>query len=174
MAIKCALVLILLIVAYQDFRFRAVHWFLFPLLLFFSLYNLHYMNLLKDSLFNLSFNVLFILVQLLFLMFYFSVKHSRLINITDTFIGWGDILFLLNLCFLLPPVNFILFYLLSLILIVFGYIIYTKIRRTTSSIPLAGLQALLFVILFLLDLRSSNSNLYNDSIGLEVLHKWII
>ena len=71
-------------------------------------------------------------------------------NIAQKSLGWGDILFLISVCFLLPPNTFFLFYILSLILIVLKEIISRIVfAKYSEKIPLAGLQALLLAILII-------------------------
>ncbi|MNS43960.1 Type IV leader peptidase family protein [compost metagenome] len=170
--LSCSLIITLLIIAYQDFKSREVHWFLFPLLLILSLSKLWYIDQLKEV-FSFLINVLMVLVQLLLLTFYFSVKEKKLINIADNYLGWGDILFLFNLCFLLSPVNFILFYLVSLLATIICFLVYKAFVNTTKPIPLAGLQALIFTIVYIIDLSSPNIDLLNDFTSQEVLKGWI-
>ena len=171
--ISCCLIITLLIIAYQDFKSREVHWFLFPLLLILALFKIWYLDQFKE-LFSFLLNVIMVLLQLLLLSLYFSIKERKLINIADSYLGWGDILFLFNLCFLLSPVNFILFYLVSLLVTITSYLIYNAFVNSSKPIPLAGLQALIFTIVYIIDLSSPNIVLLNDFTGQEVLKGWIL
>lgn len=171
--ISCCLIITLLTIAYQDFKSREVQWFWFPLLLVLALFKIWYLDQFKE-LFSFLLNVIMVLLQLLLLTLYFSIKERKLINIADSYLGWGDILFLLNLCFLLSPVNFILFYLVSLLVTITSYLIYNTFVNSSKPIPLAGLQASVFTIAYISDLSSPNIDLLNDFTSQEVLKGWIL
>lgn len=124
-------------VAIEDFREQAVHFWLFPLLMVLALY-------LDGSHFEwqhviINFSILF--VQLAILTTYFSLKHMQFINITQAHLGWGDILFWLVLCCLFSPLNFVVFYMLSLFLSILGSWIISARHVEKNRIPLAGMQA---------------------------------
>lgn len=171
--ISCCLIITLLTIAYQDFKSREVQWFWFPLLLVLALFKIWYLDQFKE-LFSFLLNVIMVLLQLLLLTLYFSIKERKLINIADSYLGWGDILFLLNLCFLLSPLNFILFYLVSLLVTITSYLIYNAFVNSSKPIPLAGLQAIVFTIVYIIDLSSPNIDLLNDFTSQEVLKGWIL
>lgn len=136
MFIRFALVLVLLVMGIQDFRFRAISWYLFP--------TLAVMLLLTNPSFSWysSFvNVGFIACVFILLTGWFSLRNGTLVNLTRQHLGIGDILFLLSLAFFFSPVNFFLFYLISLLLIAIGTGLYLVLYRPKDfSIPLAGLQ----------------------------------
>lgn len=151
-------------ICYQDIRYRAVYWICFPVLcvLLFFLKENH--SGIKDSLTDTVYGMLFFGAQLLLLWIYFSIKHKKSVNITRQYLGWGDILFLIVITFYLSPVNYILFYVGSLILV----LIYTLtrqflIQKDNPEIPLAGLQALLLGIALIFSLIQPHLQLYNDT-----------
>lgn len=149
---------------YQDLRYRAVYWFCFPLLgIFLSLlkYNLTSLDVwFIDTVYGLS----FLLVQIFLLWVYFSVKNKRLINLTNNYLGWGDILFLLVIPCYLSPVNFVLFYIISLIVVLLYTIFKSRANGFTGlQIPLAGLQALLLGLMMIIDFLLPTVALTDDS-----------
>lgn len=147
---------------YQDMRYRAVYWICFPILSAF-LFGLKYSQTgVVSGLTDAAYGLLFLLVQLLFLWIYFSVKHKRLLNITNDYLGWGDILFLAAIPFYLSPGNYVLFYVASLI-VVLMYAIGSTRSNNHKHIPLAGLQALLLGLLMIVDFFWPAITLYNDS-----------
>jgi hypothetical protein len=135
---------------YQDLKYKAVTWLLFPIVaMVFLGYNL-YSNNFNYVLLNSSLNVGFIAIQLLLLSLYFSIKSKKIVNIAQQNLGWGDILFLLVVCLLLPPNTFFLYYITSLIIIVLKEIVTRMIfKKYSDKIPLAGLQALLLAVLII-------------------------
>jgi len=152
------ILLVLSAITYQDFKYRAVYWICFPLLaLLLSIYKKNAVGF-TDLFADLIFTGGFLLLQLLVLWLYFYIKYRKPINLTDGYLGWGDILFLLAVCFYLSPVNYILFYVISLIVSI-GYAFIGKFlaRNGEFTIPLAGIQALLFVFLLIAEgLRQLN------------------
>src|ERR1700743_489851 len=99
---------VLALIFLQDVRGRAVYWFLFPLLaaaLVSIRFNLH----------EAWINMVFIVVQLLILTVYFSLKSSQWVNITTQLLGLGDILFLVCIALYFPVLSFLLFYTGSLV-----------------------------------------------------------
>lgn len=163
MLIKTLLMTCLVFVFYQDMRYRAVSWFAFPLLLALLIFltpgSVNVNSLFMDLVFNLS----FLLLQLGILTVYFSVKQQKLVNITQGLLGWGDILFLLCLAFYLSPVNYLLFYVGSLIAVLLISLLASKNGAAKNKVPLAGLQALMFAGLAFADWNSDLFNLTSDN-----------
>jgi hypothetical protein len=92
---------------------------------------------------NSLLNFAFIALQLLGIVLYFSIKQGRWVNITSSYLGWGDILFFLSITTLFPFVNYIAFYLLSLVVTLLLYpLLYVLSKNKMGiQIPLAGIQA---------------------------------
>lgn len=139
---------LLAIVCYQDFKQRAISWWLIPLL-FIPCYGIAYLCFDASLWFGVSVNLGFILIQLLGLSLYFSVKNRKLVNITKEYLGIGDILFFIPLCFLFSPLHFIVFFISSFIFILIGYFLW-KLYQPTKTIPLAGALAICVPIYCLL------------------------
>lgn len=138
------------VIFYQDLKFKAVTWIIFPVVAsVFLVYNL-YCNPFEIVVLNSATNIGFIIIQLLLLTLYFSIKAKKIVNIAQQSLGWGDILFLLAVCLLLPPNTFFLYYIISLIIIVLKEIVTRMIfKKYSDKIPLAGLQALLLAVLII-------------------------
>lgn len=136
----------LIFILYQDIRYRAVYWLCFPataiLLGILKVSQTSFSVFLTD----MSYSMVFLLVQLLLLSAYFSIKNKAWINLTKAHLGWGDILFLFAIAFYFSPINFVLFYIISLILVLLFVVVQILSLKEKSSkyIPLAGLQAALF------------------------------
>ena len=162
-------VVTLFIIAVQDFRSRTVSWFLFPLL---EVCGFLLAIVESKSLFlagrYLTINSIFLLLQFAVLKGWFMLRAKRGVGPTpfvDHVIGKGDIFFLLASGCFFSPVNFIFFYLSSLL---FALAVYLLVRcwptRKTrwSTVPLAGLQAgFLFLYLplhFLLRIPFTDDN----------------
>jgi hypothetical protein len=143
----------------EDYRSRAVHWFWFPLLalggLLLSLGEGHSFD---GTLVNTGLNLLFLSLQFVLLKGYFSLRqkirpagprpsNANLSAKLSDKIGAGDICFLIAACCAFSPLNFILFYLCSLLFAMLVWLSRRLLnRRFDPSIPLAGLQASFFIL----------------------------
>lgn len=161
--LKCAIWIVLLAIAYQDFKFRAVYWWLFVLLVA-GLSALSFVET-SGSLIasHLLYNCSFLGVQLLFLTLYFSVKQKRLVNIFAEYFGLGDLLFLLSIMVYLSFLNYLFFYLFSLLVVIVVSIASRAFSKNANpKIPLAGEQALMLLVFMLIDIWSNQIDLTND------------
>lgn len=133
---------------YQDFKYRGIYWWMFPILLLLMATATVQVLGFTATISQAVKSSLFLALQFVVLTGYISIKQKKLTNIFDGFFGLGDLLFLVVLCFGLSFLNYVLFYLLSLMLIIlftaiFGY----QSTAHGKKIPLAGYQALLLMIL---------------------------
>jgi Flp pilus assembly protein protease CpaA len=141
---------VLLWVFVQDIKERSVYWFLFPALTMAFLW----VGLLQGRPFaevthTTLINAGFLIFQYLMVSAYFSVKNKKWVNITAGLMGWGDVLFLLTLCCYLSVLNFLAFYITSLLLVLTIWLIWMLLaKRQNKQVPLAGLQALVLAIFF--------------------------
>ena len=170
MGLEVIIIAVLLFIFYQDILYRAVYWIVFPLLLPLMIVVAVKGHTIQDVIISSSYNIGFLLVQLILLFVYFSVKERRLVNITCGYLGWGDILFLLCIAFYLSPFNYLIFYIASLIVVLCFSLTLSYLKSTKESkIPLAGLQAIMFSLLFLADWRMDIFNMTNDDWVLNYL-----
>jgi hypothetical protein len=164
------IMMVLAWMVYQDFRFRGIYWWLFPLLLMLFVF---------DAVLRLSFigtvmaagsNVLFLAVQMLLLSGYVSLRKKRLTNIFKGYLGLGDLLFLLCLSFCFSFLNYILFYLLSLMLVIVLTLVFNgHSGGGQKKIPLAGYQALFFILLMGAGFLIKGFDLRSDTVLLNLL-----
>lgn len=160
---KILLIAGLLFIFYQDVRYRAVYWMLFPLLLALMFFLAVQQQGMADLTMNSGYNLIFLFIQLCILFLYFSVKARGFVNITSGYLGWGDILFLLCIAFYFSPLNYLLFYILSLItVLLITLIMYRFSNSKELKIPLAGLQAILFAIVLIADWGMETINITSD------------
>lgn len=151
--IKILILFSLLTILVQDLKSRAVNWLLFPVLcsLLVWLYGLEN-NGWNGLVWSVPFNCGFLVLQLLLVSLYFSIKNKRWTNITASLLGWGDISFLLCTTVYLSRAGFLAFYILSLAIVLILLIIWQILPgKKITSIPLAGLQAVLFGLLLSAD-----------------------
>ncbi len=157
------------IVAIQDYRYRGVSWFLFPLLAISALCGLWLGDTLRFFLPLMVVNFVFVFILLSGLTLYFSLKNGKLVNIADTYIGWGDILFFGILAMFFSPLNLLMFVVGSLIVVVLIVALNPRLRR---NIPLAGIQASLLIFLILLRFTPWSPDFHNDMWIVSWLERW--
>lgn len=164
--IDCSAFALLFVVAFQDFRHRHISWFLIPaLIVVFTLKALNVISFLNLFQFFLI-NVGFILVQLLALTIYFSIKNKKWTGIVDSYIGLGDILFFVVICVAFSPVNFVVFYLGGLIFTTVVYGIYFLLNTNANKeIPLAGIFAILIMMYMLTNYFFPQLDFYNPVVS---------
>lgn len=137
----------LILIFYQDMRYRAVTWIIFPL----AAIALGAYSLTKASLSDVAFrsliNLLFVGLIMLMLFIFFFIRHRKISSLT-TALGLGDILFFIVIAFLFSPVQYMLFFCASLFLTT---LIATIVPAIRNNVPLAGAQALMLMPLMLLD-----------------------
>ena len=136
-------IFLLAIIISQDFLQRKISWVLLPLLFFLFGINTIAENGLEATWSAFLYNTIFLILQLTMLTIYFSFRKRKFINIINTYMGIGDILFLLIVCVAFSPISFIYFYLCSLLMTLVVFFFYQKFYKTVSNeIPLAGGLAL--------------------------------
>jgi hypothetical protein len=158
----------LVIIIVQDFKQRQISWVLIPVALAGFIYKavFYKTSIVTDFLFNAA----FICLQLICLTIYFSLKHKRVMNIINSYLGLGDVLFLLVVCSVFSPVNFILFYLSSMILTLSGMILYNVLStKQSKDIPLAGAMAGALLILVVATFVFPEIDFYDDAYFLNIM-----
>lgn len=137
--IQLSILLILMVMGLQDFRYRAISWYAFPLLAILMLLG----N--KDFSITEAFvNICFLLINFSLATLIISLNNQRFTNLLKSHIGWGDLLMLLCLSLYFSPVNFFVFYLSSLVFIAIATGTYMLLAKPKNyTIPLAGMQGML-------------------------------
>ncbi|MBL4648292.1 MAG: hypothetical protein JKY03_01075 [Aureispira sp.] len=161
------LVLVFLLIIYQDFKERAISVWTIPLIFLLSLY-LAWSDFIWEAWF-LLFNVSFIAVQLLGVSLYFSLKHRQWINVTKDYLGLGDVLFFLAITPLFAPLQFCCFFVASLVFILLGAGIYHLSIHKLKTIPLAGAMSICWLLYTAL-LSYYNLSSYNDWTLLQYIY----
>ena len=164
---------VLSLIFVQDIRSRSVYWTLFPILvtLFILLHFLRH-HLFGEIWQHVLINSTFLIIQFLIVSVYFSIKNKHWVNITDGLLGWGDILLLLSLTFYLSALNFLLFYISSLIVSLLIWLFWQALSKEKNKhIPLAGFQALIFTVFLAGDWWFKSFDLTNDSWLLYLITK---
>jgi len=150
MIIQFVLYFVLLILTIQDFRLRAVHWILFPIILMlFIADSLSHVEL-KDYISGVAINLLLVSAQGVILFVYYIVQGKKLKHILTRILGLGDILFIIIMAFAFSWTSFILFYIAGLIFALFFWMIRIFITGNNRGlVPLAGLLAIYMIIVMI-------------------------
>lgn len=173
MLLKILVFIVLFLIFIQDFKSRAVYWVVFPILLALLgiiRYTMYYSfsGIWMPALLNIG----FLTLQIALLSVYFSIKNKRFINISDGLLGLGDILFLLSITVYPSVLSFLFFYIVSLVLVLLTWLLWQSSSvKTRKEIPLAGMQALIFIVFLSCDWWLKLVNLTDDTWLLNLITK---
>lgn len=154
---------LLLILAYQDFKDRSIS--SIALLVLFVLFSIQSIltNSLAQAGIYFGINLFIPFIQLAGLTLYFAIKNKQFVNIIDTQIGLGDILFFVLLCTVFSPANFFPFYIGSLLVAVILFIVFKRLHISKNSeIPLTGIMSTLLILVLTIKSFAPSIDLYND------------
>jgi hypothetical protein len=152
----------------QDFRFRAVHWILFPLLLILLVADSLFVSKIENYLDSISINLLVIVLQGLILIAYYKLKGTPFINFIRERIGLGDLLFVIVMAFAFSWSTFLFYYIAGLLFTLITWIVLRNHIRTKSQlVPLAGLLALFMILIMIADIVFTD---YSRCIGILNLY----
>lgn len=156
------------VVVFQDFKSKEISWFLIPLLFMgFATYALFRIDI-QELITFFGLNFLIIAINLIGVTLLISIKEKRFTNILKSHLGLGDVLFFLVLTLAFSPLNFIIFYLGSVLFITLLYagFIYSN-KKKALLIPLAGAMSVLLIFTLTLAQISSSFQLYQDIFIIE-------
>jgi len=154
---------LLSIIIYQDFKSREISWFLIPLLFIVGIANALYNINLFEFTSYVGINLSIIILNLLGVTLFVSLKEKKLKNIIDSYLGLGDVLFFLVLTTIFSPFNFILFFIGSILITSIVYVAIILLNKQKQTlIPLAGAMSLLLVIALVVQFIYPSFNFYQD------------
>ena len=131
----------LLAIIYEDFRYRAIHWIWVLVLAILGFVEAPF------SFKKLIINLVFLTVQYLGITLYFSLKNKRWTNVTEGYIGLGDILFFISIVGFYNIRELVHFFILGLLFSLIGFLGFQKIKYFKSAtIPLAGWLSVFMII----------------------------
>jgi hypothetical protein len=142
------LLLCLLFVFFQDWKYRHIH-IVLPITIFaLSFYTIQQQN--SIALKIISYNTIFFLITLSVLTIYMSIKNKQFLNPFQNYFGLGDLLFYIAITPLFLLQKYILFFILSMVFAVAMQLGLKKIIKQ-ETVPLAGFSALLLIMVILSD-----------------------
>lgn len=164
---------ILGVITWQDFSRKAILWIVFPAgFVVFFMVGIIKMEP-REYLISILLNFLFVLILLTLSTVYFSFKKRKPENIIDRYFGLGDFLFLVILCAVFSPFNFIIFLTGSFLLILLLYSIVAILKYSIRQIPLAGLMAFLLIAVMITDTLTGRINLLSNQAGYFLIEKFL-
>lgn len=155
--LKTFLIAGLSIILYQDYKDRAVWWFLFP---FFAAIAglLHFKEslswmFLRSIIFNLA------AVTAIFTFAFLYARYKMKVNFLQEAVGAGDILFFLGLTGAFPSGTFVVILVFSMI---FSLVLHSFIpgKQHNQTVPLAGYASLFLICVFMSSWFGLYENLY--------------
>lgn len=162
----------LTVVVWQDFKWRAISvWVLLALIAL----------TVADAFFQPGWywkytliNAVLVFIQLLLIKLWFSLKAGKNIRFRDHLMGIGDLVFFVAPCFFLNTLTFMVYYVVSLVLIALGYLVWKGLsgNRTDSFVPLAGGMAITMCLVMILGWIFPAWDRYDDFLLLEKLGLW--
>lgn len=142
--ISYALLLIsLIIIIFQDIKYRAIHIILPIVVLLFSVAINYFESTLQFQ--DILYNIIFVTINIGGLFIYFSIKEKRFFNPVNTMLGIGDILFFIAITPLFHLKAFILFFIVGLIFSLLIHLVINAFKKV-ETIPLAGYLAIFLSI----------------------------
>lgn len=157
------LISLLAVLTVQDFKSRAISWFLIPLLFIgFIAYGLIEIEL-DELVLYFSINSYIVLSCLFGVTLIVSLRAKKLTNILKEHLGLGDVLFFLILTVAFSPINFLGFYIGSILMscLIYGVIILSN-KKETIPFPLAGGMSLMLIIALITSHYIPVFNFYQD------------
>lgn len=161
-------IILLLIITYQDFKFNAILWYIFPLLFLVLLSSTISKTSFSASLSLFISNFVLVLIIYLFLVVYIFIRNRKFNFKLDGFLGFGDLLFMICLTPVFSQINFISFLVFGLLISMIFSLIYVLLLKK-KLIPLAGLLAIYYIFIFIIDYFVAGFNVLNDQLILNYL-----
>lgn len=137
------LIVILLIIFFQDLKFRAIH-IVLPFFLGILGAYLFYLRGLSANI--LLYNLSFLAITFSGLFVYLTVKRRSLPNILDH-VGLGDLLFFVAIVPYFSTSNFIIFFIGGLLFTIVLHLVLIRLVKGFELVPLAGFVALFMVLI---------------------------
>lgn len=157
-AIKIALVTVLILVFYQDLRERRVWFFLFPLFAILGGYLFFNEAIWEFYLTNLMINLSMVAIILLvsYLVARFLLKKSLL----KEALGLGDILFFIGFASSFPTITFLNFFVFSILLTLVLHQVLKMSSSKYQTVPLAGSMAIFLLGVYVANWAGIYSEVY--------------
>lgn len=163
---------VLYLIAYQDYKYRAVavyvYILLFSAVIAYGLTESAWQVVFWNSLINSA----LVLTMTSVLYFLYFLKEKRVNGFFNTKLGMGDLLFWVAVTPLFSPLNYLLWLIFSMIISLVIYLVGRLIqpsKKELNKIPLAGIQAIVLLVIIFLNAVFFHKNLSQDVVSLTEL-----
>jgi len=160
---------LLFAIAAQDFKERAVVSILFPVLFFLIGIYVVLKNGLQITLLQTVLNLVLILFFSVSLFLIYGIREKSFKRIINKKLGMGDLVFWASVTPLFSVLNFVLWFISSLVFTLIAYLCFTLIykqKKDEFKIPLAGFQALFLAAMLIINERFFHWNFSVDIVSL--------
>jgi len=140
--IKILVVLVFGLIAFQDFKGRAVYWILFPIMGAFLAALFLYEVSFEQYFYIVGFNI--VLVSLVLLVLYAYTKYVAKKQFLNFSFGLGDLLFFYAFALGYPTYTFLILFVASIFFSLLAFL-FIKFGTDSETIPLAGLMGLFLI-----------------------------
>jgi hypothetical protein len=155
---------ILALITYHDFKYRALPIYSLVVALVLGILVSFCKNGWSFTLYYAGVNTILVCLQLGVTTLYFSARGRKLVNIFSSHLGIGDFIFFIVITFSFSPLNFIIFFVLSgLVILVF----YTPFKKRVL-IPYAGWLSVFLFLILILSFIFKGIQPYNDYFLLDI------
>lgn len=121
-----------------------------------------------EIIYNAGINLALLAAQFLILWFWISVKNKAFVNIIDTQIGLGDVLFFICLTPAFSPLNFCFFFTAGIVLSLITHAVHRLLfTQSDPRIPLAGYLSMQLALLVILQLTTHTTLRFSDDAWLS-------
>ncbi|MDL5514712.1 hypothetical protein QSE00_23075 [Arenibacter sp. M-2] len=155
--LKLIVIAVCAIIAYQDFKERAVLWLLFPVLAI-GLLGLFSLNTTWEQLLAFA-TINFLIVSGILLLLYLYTKLIMKRKFLDVSFGLGDLFFFYALAVGFPAITFVILFVGALFSSLF-ITLFQKNKKVGNSVPLAGHMGIYLIAVLLISFSSKAPNLY--------------
>ncbi|WP_298900954.1 general secretion pathway protein [uncultured Psychroserpens sp.] len=156
LALKIILIILFVLIFFQDYKERQVYWFLFPLVGLCSGLLFYQSTLPELFLVSIALNSGFIIFLLLIVVLY--AKLILKLNVSEAF-GLGDALLFISLIFSFSTVSFLTIFVFALCFSLVTHLILKK-RSKLKTVPLAGYLSLFFGLSYIAFWAGITNSLY--------------
>jgi hypothetical protein len=158
-----ALCIVLLLIVYYDFKYLSLPVYCLVIAVILGIIISLLNNGLVFTFYFAGINCLLLCSQIGLSIIYFSIREGKMVNILNSKLGAGDLIFFVILVFCFSPINFIIFSVVSGFLILLYYSLFSRV----SIIPYAGWLSAFLLTQLLLSLFFYWVQPYNDFFLLE-------
>lgn len=167
---KTLSLVVLAVIAWEDLRYRAIHWFLLVGLVLCLVMPALQERPVAEWGADTGYNLVFIVVQITLALGLLMIRQGRWENPLSRWIGLGDLLFLVVLAMGLSRWHFLIFYLGGLVLCLPTFLLMRWLApRAAPSIPLAGLLSIYLGLWMVLHLSGHAPAFYAGGFGPNII-----